>query len=283
MNCKVRNMEIRFNVTGAERKALVEAVSALTLCGAVYQKAPSFAYVVRNYTIDKNGTLLWDERTEEQDVRQLLAGLATQGFVSEDSLGDAESATPCHEDDAPGRLSIAVSLEGFTETALDNLEKLVASKSALIRKAVGADALPIQRESDGLCFSWFPPDAAPEEILAYTQLVVALCDMAKKQKRVTAKEKAPDRDTSEKFAFRCFLLRLGFIGASYASARKLLLQGLPGDSSFKTGKRKDRDDTAPEAPQAAYSGAVSEDADAPPDKENPAATASTGGGIADVS
>lgn len=53
-------MEIKFNVTGAERKALVEAVSALTRCGAVYKKAPSFAYVVQNYTIDKKGTLLWD-------------------------------------------------------------------------------------------------------------------------------------------------------------------------------------------------------------------------------
>ena len=40
----------------------------------------------------------------------------------------------------------------------------------------------------------------------------ALCDMAKKQKRVTAKEKAADSETSEKFAFRCFLLRLGFLG-----------------------------------------------------------------------
>ena len=259
MKNEVRNMEIRFHVTGAERKALVEAVSALTLCGAVYKKAPSFAYVVQNYTIDKNGTLLWDERTDARDARQLLAGLAAQGFVSEDSLGDAESKTPCHEDDAPDRLSIAVPLEGFTETALDNLEKLVASKSTLIRKAIGADALPIQRESDRLCFSWFPPDAAPEEIHAYTQLVIALCDMAKKQKRVTAKEKAADSETSEKFAFRCFLLRLGFIGPEYASARKLLLQGLPGDSSFKAGKRKDRDDTAPEAPKAADSGAVSEE------------------------
>ena len=283
MKNEVRNMEIRFNVTGAERKMLVAAVSALTLCGAVYQKAPTFAYVVQNYIIDKNGTLLWDERTDEHDVHQLLAGLAAQGFVSEDSLEEAGPEAPCHEDDAPDQLSIAVPLEGFTETAFDNLEKLVASKSALIRKAVGADALPIQRESDRLCFSWFPPDAAPEEIHAYTQLVVAICDMAKKQKRVTAKEKAADNKTSEKFAFRCFLLRLGFIGPEYASARKLLLRSLPGDSSFKTGKRKERDDTAPEAPQAADSEVASENAGASPSEENPAATAATGGGIADVS
>ena len=260
MKNEVRKMEIRFNVTGAERKALVEAVSALTLCGAVYKKAPSFAYVVQNYTIDKNGTLIWDERTDARDARQLLVELAAQGFVSEDSLEEADPVAPCNEDEISDRFPIAVPLEGFTETALDNLEKLVASKSALIRKSIGTDALPIQLESDRLCFSWFPPDAAPEEIHAYTQFVAALCDMAKKQKRITAKEKAADSETSEKYAFRCFLLRLGFIGPEYALARKLLLQGLPGDSSFRTGKRKVRDETAPEAPRAADSGAVSEKA-----------------------
>ena len=271
-------MEIRFSRTGAERKALVEAVSALTGCEAVYQKAPSFAYVVQNYTIDKDGTLLWNERTDALEIRQLLAGLAAQGFVSEDSVPETDApVVPCHEDAAPDRLSIEVPLEGFTETALANLEKLVASKSTLIRKAIGADALPIQRESDRLCFSWFPPDAVPEEIYAYTQLVVSLCDMAKKQKRVTAKEKAADSESSEKFSFRCFLLRLGFIGPEYASARKLLLRSLPGDSSFKTGKRKERDDTAPTAPQTADSGAVLEDADASSDEENTAANAATGG------
>jgi hypothetical protein len=44
---------------------------------------------------------------------------------------------------------------------------------------------------------------------AYGKLVCALCDMARNQKRVTAKEQHP---ANEKYAFRCFLLRLGFIG-----------------------------------------------------------------------
>jgi hypothetical protein len=271
-------MEIKFNVTGAERKALVEAVSALTRCGAVYKKAPSFAYVVQNYTIDKNGALLWDERTDARDARQLLAGLAAQGFVSEDSMEEEVQKNPCHEYDALDRLSIAVPLEDFTETSLDNLTKLVTSKSALIRKAIGADALPIQRESDRLCFSWFSPNASPEEIHAYTQFVAALCEVAKKQQRVTATEKPAD---SEKFAFRCFLLRLGFIGPEYALARKALLRNLPGDSSFKTGKRTERDDTTHEAPQAADSGAVSAEADASPDGWNPSKNAITSGGTAD--
>jgi hypothetical protein len=60
--------------------------------------------------------------------------------------------------------------------------------------------------------------------------------MAKKQKRVTAKEKQLD---NEKYAFRCFLLRLGFIGNEYKQERKILLRNLEGSSAFKSGNRKE--------------------------------------------
>ena len=56
--------------------------------------------------------------------------------------------------------------------------------------------------------------------------------MALKQKRITTKEKPVD---NEKYAFRCFLIRLGFIGAEYKSARKILLKNLSGSSAFKNG------------------------------------------------
>jgi hypothetical protein len=62
---------------------------------------------------------------------------------------------------------------------------------------------------------------------------VALCDMARSQKRVTAKEKETGND---KYAFRCFLLRLGFVGDEYKSARKILLKNLSGNSAFKAPK-----------------------------------------------
>lgn len=63
--------------------------------------------------------------------------------------------------------------------------------------------------------------------------ITALCDMAKNQKRITSKEKETD---NEKYAFRCFLLRLGFIGAEYKTERKILLRNLTGSSAFKGGR-----------------------------------------------
>ena len=56
--------------------------------------------------------------------------------------------------------------------------------------------------------------------------------MALNQKRITAKEKPVDND---KYAFRCFLLRLGFIGEDYKTERKILLRNLSGSLAFKSG------------------------------------------------
>ena len=60
--------------------------------------------------------------------------------------------------------------------------------------------------------------------------------MAKNQKRINAKEKELD---NEKYAFRCFLLRLGFIGDAYKAERKILLRNLTGSSAFKSGTAKE--------------------------------------------
>lgn len=59
--------------------------------------------------------------------------------------------------------------------------------------------------------------------------------MTKNQQRVSRTEKEVD---NEKYAFRCFLLRLGFIGAEYKTERKILLSKLTGSSAFKSGNPK---------------------------------------------
>ncbi len=56
--------------------------------------------------------------------------------------------------------------------------------------------------------------------------------MARRQKRVVATLLETDND---KYAFRCFLLRLGFISDEYKIARKVLLKNLSGNSAFRYG------------------------------------------------
>ena len=75
-----------------------------------------------------------------------------------------------------------------------------------------------------------------DEIADYTQFISRLCDMARDAKRVSSKPTETDND---KYAFRCFLLRLGFIGEIYKTDRKILLKNLNGSSAFKSGAKKE--------------------------------------------
>jgi hypothetical protein len=133
---------------------------------------------------------------------------------------------------------------GFTDAAFNNLQKLAAGKAALIRMALGknlaggAEALPILRGEEKVCFPWFRSDMEPGEIAAWLRFVSSLCIAAKKQKRVILKEKEPGEGASERFAMRCFLLKLGFIGDETKEARRIILARLPGNGSHKTGDGK---------------------------------------------
>ena len=68
---------------------------------------------------------------------------------------------------------------------------------------------------------------------AYIQLALALSQKAKE-----AKNAKPDKHQTDnpKYAMRCWLLRLGFIGDEFATARDLLTKKLPGDAAFRHGR-----------------------------------------------
>ncbi len=223
-------MEYKFNVTGTDRKRLAAAISEFIGEKAEYQFMPTCAYVIGNFILSKEGTLSCEDST---DVTVLLEKLTADGFIAE---YDAEPITETEADKEESHgIAIQIPMAGFTETALQNLHTLVEAKGSLIKKALGVNSLPINQIDDRLDFPWFAEDSTPEELNAYMHFVTALCEMAKKQKRITAKEKETD---NEKYAFRCFLLRLGFIGAEYKGERKNLLRNLSGSSAFRSGSRK---------------------------------------------
>ena len=227
-------MTIKYNRTGADRKSLVDAIASITGAEAKYLGAPSFAYQVDYFTIDRNGAITFDDRADSGEVENLVERLASMGFEAEpvEREADTEAERPAAHDG----LTIQMPADGFTPEALNNLHSLIAAKGRLIRKALGVDLLPVQVETDTVSFPWFSGEATGEEVKAYTHLITALCDMARNQKRITAREKDTDND---KYAFRCFLLRLGFIGAEYKTERKILLRNLTGNGAFKAGARKE--------------------------------------------
>lgn len=216
-------MTLNYNVTGAKRKELVNLIANFTGCDAHYKGAPSFAYEVDYFTIDRNGAVSFDDRADSEVIERLIEMLCDNSFAAEPA-------------DEPTGIAIQIPAAELSEAQLLNLHAILDAKGTLIKKALGIDSLPINRIGERLDFPWFSADSTPDEMQAYMKFITALVDMAKNQKRITAKEKTVD---NEKYAFRCFLLRLGFIGAEYKADRKILLRNLSGSSAFKNGQTKE--------------------------------------------
>ena len=223
-------MEIRYNVTGAKRKELVKVISDATGARAEYKFMPTCNYEINYFTVTKDGTLLFDDHTDSEEVEQVLEAITAAGFECEAQVSEEESEAA---DTAPQEANVGLTVEiPLDKVAVGNLTKLLDAKGSLIKKAFGVSKLPIEIQEDRVAFPWFSelPDA--DAVKAYTHFISALCEMSKNAKRVTVTEKAVD---NEKYAFRCFLLRLGFIGSEYKVERKILLKNLSGSSAFKNG------------------------------------------------
>lgn len=216
-------MTLNYNVTGAKRKELVNLIANFTGYDAHYKGAPSFAYEVDYFTIDRNGAVSFNDRADSEVIERLIEMLYNNSFIAE----------PAEEQGEPTGIAIQIPAAELSEAQLLNLHAILDAKGTLIKKVLDIDSLPINRIDERLDFPWFSAGSTPEEMQAYMKFITALVEMAKNQKRITAKGKTVD---NEKYAFRCFLLRLGFIGAEYKADRKILLRNLSGSSAFKTPK-----------------------------------------------
>ena len=227
-------MIINYNVTGAERKRLVAALSNLTGVKAKYLGMPSMAYEVGDFTIDKNGNLEQGGKADSEEIERVAGHLASEGFIAEEEISATEGRQTADSEEFG--LTVSMPRSNFSEGALENLQALVEAKGELIRHALDVEELPIEISEDEVSFPWFEELPTPEEIKAYTHFISALSEMAINQKRITVKEKEVE---NEKYAFRCFLLRLGFIGKDYKDERKILLRNLTGSSAFKGGAKNE--------------------------------------------
>lgn len=227
-------MVIKYNVTGAERKRLVTALSTLIGVKAKYLGMPSMAYEVGDFTIDKNGNLELSDKVNSEEIERVAGHLASEGFIAEEEISATEGRQTADSEEFG--LTVSMPRSNFSEGALENLQALVEAKGELIRHALDVEELPIEISEDEVSFHWFEELPTPEEIKAYTHFISALSEMAINQKRITVKEKEVE---NEKYAFRCFLLRLGFIGKDYKDERKILLRNLTGSSAFKGGAKNE--------------------------------------------
>lgn len=247
---------VGFELRDRERKELVKDISEILGEKAEYMRLPTCAYRIGNYTIAKDGTLTWG--ADVTDAENLLQALTARGWdyaIVIDTLAPEKPQMRCPstddempepevkaEPDVPAEEStdtniydfcIEIPEETLPDTARANLDRIIESKGNLLRKVLGTATLSYEVTDGKVRFPWFHISGSPEEVTAYTQLITALVEVATNSKRITAKERIVE---NEKYAFRCFLLRLGFIGDEYKTSRKILLKNLEGNSAFRDKK-----------------------------------------------
>ena len=246
------------------RKAAAARLAEIIGGTSRYTKVPRCAYEVGPYFIEKDGTVTVPEDADLAPLRTLAEEGLLEPFEEEaDPQGQeadtaATEADNANSDDENG-LTISLPMDGFNPDSLDRLIKLVDSKATLIKKALNAQRLTIRRDDDRVSFPWWDEMPEHEEMQTYMSFIAALCKMAKEAKRVTAKEAEVE---SEKYAFRCFLLRLGFIGSESKAQRKILMQRLSGTAAFPNKEKADAFSAAQKAKRDAAKAAETEEVSA---------------------
>jgi hypothetical protein len=271
-------MNIDYKVTGADRKAMVKVIEKASGLKAKYLFTPTYAFEIGPYMVSRYGVFSDSETADPETTNKILEALTAAGFTgdtiedtdstvpSEDPHGDtqgeeaapAEAPAPFEEpaEETPEEPAETES-EGLqpaaTETVTDQtglsislpidsvdtdkLTKILESKGRLIQKALGTETTGFTADGDKVTFTWFStiPDADTAD--AATKLIAAIGKMSKNSKRITMTEADVE---SEKYAFRGFLIRLGFSGPEYKATRKRLLQNLSGASAFRNKEEADK-------------------------------------------
>jgi hypothetical protein len=257
-------MKLTFNVTKENKKAFAKDISEITGEKAVYQFTPTYAFAIGDLTVNRDATLT---APDGKDLSGLLEALKAKGYelvgsdkaevetaaeqTSETEITAEEAPEPTAGDDTESEVTASddSAETGTADTTEDEITEftislplasanagtlmnLISSKASLIEKALGITDTRLNITEDKIEFPWFDRELTPEEVNAYTRFLSFLCKLSKEVKRCSGIEHPAD---NEKYTFRCFLLRLGFIGAEYKEDRKILLKNLTGSAAFRNG------------------------------------------------
>ena len=215
--------EIDFKVKGEERKKLAYAIGELLEMPVKYTRTPKFDYLIGSCILDKNGVFHTSEDLSESELELVLERFYKGEPIQQSEQMEEENV----EEDG---LIISVPRKIFKDDKLENLQKLIEGKQTLFKHAFLTEQLEVVITENQVSFPWFPLASEPDAVNAYTEFISKLCELAIKLKRVSITDKEVE---NEKYAFRCFLLRLGFIGDDSKTARRILLQNLSGNSAFR--------------------------------------------------
>ena len=129
--------EIRFTSESKQRPKLEQEIGNILRTAPHYERVQSCAYDIAGYRLDKEGVLHIPEGVEEETVEGLIWQLREHGF--QDDVEVTEEV-PVQQD----KLTIAIPKESLTDTALEDLQKIIANKQTLFQRAFRTDSTEVE-------------------------------------------------------------------------------------------------------------------------------------------
>lgn len=174
--------EIRFTLEPKQRPKLAQEIGNILGIAPHYERVPSCAYDIAGYRLGKEGVLHIPEGVAVEMVENLIRQLRECGFQDDAKFTEEVSMQQ-------DKLTIVAPRASLTDTALENLQKIVANKQTLLQRAFQTDSTEVEITEEKINFVWFLYTEDGDEIAAYTQFITRLRDMAKDAKRVSSKQK----------------------------------------------------------------------------------------------
>ena len=246
------------------RKELAKRLSQLAETKAEYTRMPRCAFLIGDYAVERDGTLVVPDEADMDPIETLLL----EGLIREcDPEAEARAAEERARREAeenrvpePEAVRVSFPIAEHSVRSVRNLATMICSRGRLISRATGGDfsctrelvdelskaedmdeIMEIIRERDGLtgltvtadavCFTGFPETSSGNSREAFTQLADLMNRLSVEQGRVLLKNVD---ESNEKFSFRIWLLSLGMKGNEYRTARRVLLAPLSGNTAFRT-------------------------------------------------
>ena len=129
--------EIRVTLKSKQRPKLAQEIGNILGTAPHYKRVPSCAYDIVGYRLDKEGVLYIPEGVEEETVEDLILQLRECGFQDD---AEVTEEVPVQQD----KLTIAIPKESLTDTALENLQKIIANKQTLFQRAFRTDSTEVE-------------------------------------------------------------------------------------------------------------------------------------------
>lgn len=210
-------MMINCNVTGNERKRLAQTLGEILSTEPVYTKAPTFAYVLGDYAIDKNGAISFPESAMPVTVAEIVAKLTDAGFSpvlsqdeapddsSEEMPGAASAEIPAETPDvAPEAETGAIPQDEVTEAAEGDISPDVAASEEAMPEGSPKEDAPTEDQDDSRLTISIPRAKLTDDALARLKIMVTNKEVLFKRALLT--DDLPIEATDEDISFPWFTL-----------------------------------------------------------------------------